>query len=306
MLHSSAVNSYDHPDPFYHNAVIKTPNALDCRKVRLVIDSRDRNKVLFPNPNQYEVNLNDDISNVASIKLISSTFPFSNYLINTTNNILHFEISGTSYEAAIDIGDYSTASDLATAVQTALNTAYTDVAINFKVDYIARTDNFKVRSKMPFVVKCLGGSYTHAFNGNTDYAYMSKSIGEVLGFGVANYNSSLVSTGDAYTNVIQSPFRKNFSINDCIIVHIDMLNVNKSTIDSVNESFAIISRRGVYDSDTQLYDGHQIEKIFVPHIKKITKIKVRIVDYNGNPYDFQNHNHRMEFLIDSQIIQHPF
>jgi len=291
-------------EAYYNNAIIKTPRIVDIRKIRLVVDSRERNMTLFPNPNKYEINLTDFIPNVSSIKLVSSTFPFSSYMINKNNNKLYFEINSVLHVSSVDMGDYASGSDLATAMQAAMNGT---VGSNmFSVQYLARTDNFLFRCIETFTLKFKGNAYTHPFNHNTDYAYLQGSIGAVIGFGIkdasSTYSESVI---DSHKHIIQSEYRKNFNIDNCLIVHIAMLNLNKSTSMSVDESFAIISRSGVYDGQTQLYDGHQIKKPFTPPIKKIAKIAVEVLDYYGNPYDFQNQDHRMEFVMESQIIQHP-
>jgi hypothetical protein len=288
-------------EAYYSNAIIKTPRVIDVRKIRLVVDSRERNMTLFPNPNKYDINLTNFIPNVSSIKLVSSTFPFSSYLINKNNNVLYFEMNGSVYTSAIDIGDYSSGTELAAVMQNAMNT--TVGADMFLVEYLARTDNFRFRSKNEFTMKFKGNAYTHPFNHNTDYAYLQSSMGSVIGFGIRDASSTLsLSFGDAYVYIIQSEFRKNFVTDNCLIVHIGMLNLNKSTAMSVDESFAIISR---YDGQSKLYDGHQIKKLFTPPIKKIAKLSVEVLDYYGNLYDFQNQDHRMEFVVESQIIQHP-
>lgn len=291
-------------EAYYENAVIKTPRVVDVRKIRLVVDSRERNLTLFPNPNKYEINLMDFIPNVSSIKMVSSTFPFSAYLINKNNNTIHFEVSGISYASQMEMGDYASGSELATAMQTAMNNTVGNPV--FLVEYLPRTDNFRFRCLSAFSLRFKGNAYTHPFNHNTDYAYLQGSIGAVIGFGVKDAMSAPSNTPvDGYIHVIQSDYRKNFNVDNCLIVHIGMLNLNKSTAMSVDESFAIISRTGVYDGQTQLYDGHQIKKPFTPPIKKIAKISVEVLDYYGNLYDFQNQDHRMEFVIESQIIQHP-
>ncbi len=289
-------------EAYYTNAVIKTPRIIDIRKIRLVVDSRERNMTLFPNPNKYEINLTDFVPNVSSIKMVSSTFPFSSYLINKNNNIIYFEINGVLYTSNVDIGDYASGTELATAMQNAMNSAVGQDM--FLVEYILRTDNFRFRSKNAFFLRFKGNAYTHPFNHNTDYAYLQSSIGAVIGFGIKDSESILnLSAGDAYVYSLQSQYRKNFTLDNCLIVHIGMMNLNKSTAMSVDESFAIISRNN--QGQSLLYDGHQIKKLFTPPIKKIAKISVEVLDYYGNLYDFQNQDHRMEFVLESQIIQHP-
>jgi hypothetical protein len=289
---------------YFKNAVIKTPRVIDVRRVRLVVDSRERNLILFSNPNKYEINLTDVIPNVSTIKLVSSTFPFSSYLINKNNNALHFDIDGTSYVSYVEMGDYVSGIELALSMQNAMNT--TVDAEDFIVEYLPRMDNFQFRCRFAFSLRFKGNAYTHPFNYNTDYAYLQSSIGAIIGFGIKDASSeNAQNISDEFVHVVKSEFRKNFNVDSCLIVHIGMLNLNVSTAMSVDESFAIISRSGLYDGQTQVYDSHQIKKNFTPPIKRIAKITVEVLDYYGNRYDFQNQDHRMEFVLESQIIQHP-
>ncbi len=289
------------PINYVKNSIHASIPGYDIRQVRLVVDSRERNTQLFPNPNSYEINLINPIPNVARMKLIASSFPFSSYLINTNNNRLHFQVGATAYTATVEVGDYNSGADLADAVEVALNTAYGSTA--FEVSYLSRTDNFKIRSTAAFTLMFAGDTFKHALNDNNDVAYKEKTIAHVIGFANKNYASSVVVVVDAYVNSLTSEFKKNFDANEELIVHVEMANLNKSTADAVNESFAIISKGGVLDGKAIIYDTHQICKLFTPPIKRLTKLKIWITDYYGNAYDFQNQNHRMEFLIDSQILK---
>jgi hypothetical protein len=289
------------PCTYIQNAIHASGPAYDIRQVRLVVDSRERNTRLFPHPNSYEINIPNAIMNVSRMKLIASSFPFSSYLINANNNLLHFRVGATDYTAAVEVGDYSSGTDLADAIEAALNAAYGATA--FEVTHETRKDNFKFRSTAAFTLLFAGTTFVHPFNDNNDVAYREKTIAQVIGFANTDYASSVVSANNAYINTVLSPFKKNFDLNDQLVVNVEMAQLNKSTAEAVNESFAIISKGGVFDSKAMIYDTHQICKLFTPPIKRLTKLKVWITDYYGNAYDFQNQNHRMEFLIDSQILK---
>lgn len=56
------------------------------------IDSRDRNKMVYVNTNDYIVNLKDAIFGVKKIELVSAEIPKSEYFIDTTNNVLEILI----------------------------------------------------------------------------------------------------------------------------------------------------------------------------------------------------------------------
>src|SRR6056300_1528834 len=58
------------------------------------IDSGERNPVLYPNPNDYVIELKNPISDVTKISLISARIHASQLLINERNNT--FSVSGTT------------------------------------------------------------------------------------------------------------------------------------------------------------------------------------------------------------------
>jgi hypothetical protein len=96
--------------------------------------------------------------------------------------------------------------------------------------------------------------------------------------------------------MIKSAFRKNFDFNNYAVMFIDQFEVNKNLNNPLNKSFAIIAND--YNS-LNIADEANIVKNFAPPINKITKMKISFYDRYGNPYDFQNIDHRFEILFKS-------
>lgn len=87
----------------------------------IIIDSRDRNIDVNPQPNNYEIDLEKYLYNIISLELISADIPNTEYIINSDNNLLHFEeTNNTELIATIPIGNYSLTT-LSNAIQTQLN-----------------------------------------------------------------------------------------------------------------------------------------------------------------------------------------
>jgi hypothetical protein len=296
IMTSQKIIKYD-PHVFFDMALVKGRSKPDLKVVRLVINSNERNKVLFTNPNSYEINLVDDIPYVTFVKLIASVFPFSSYTITTTNNLIHYTMANTAMVASIPIGDYTDGDDLASAVQAALQASVNGTQM-FNVMYVSRTDNFVIQCTRSFTLNFKGEAFVSQFNNNPDFRYPVHSAGAVLGFGISSYASAPIGGGGVYQNAIQSPFRMNLKFFDDIIVNIELMNLNKSTSDSVNESFLVLSKNG---ENVTHYDSHHVAKYFYPPVAKLNKIKVTITDMNGNLYDFQNQDHRMELMVETNI-----
>lgn len=277
---------------YYQNSIIKAPppSLQPKRIIRIVVDSRERNITLFPNPNSYEVNILEDVQNVETLSLISADFPFDPYTVGTYSNMIYLAYNNTIYNIAIPIGNYSP-QDLASALQLGLNTTTSSSA--FIVSYNTVKDNFTFRCLNPFGLVFRGKTFTTPYNNSTDTAYATNAMGKTLGFGINNYVSAVQTENDSYVNVINSEFKKDFVTKDYIVLKIDSFDLNKSTADSIQNSFAIITNT----SESLPYGTEYANKQFKPFLGKLKKIKVSLVDFYNNPFDFQNKDHRFELLL---------
>tara|TARA_B100001094_G_C18140429_1_gene777533 strand:- start:204 stop:1571 length:1368 start_codon:yes stop_codon:yes gene_type:complete len=73
----------------------------------LVVDSRNRDKSKFPNPNKYIYYLNEEFKRVYEIELLHTMVPKSQYLINKYNNTLYINLENNDYTLYIPQGNYS-------------------------------------------------------------------------------------------------------------------------------------------------------------------------------------------------------
>lgn len=267
---------------FLHKAVIQPPKEFlyyenNKKYTRIVIDSKDRNQAQYQNPNNYTIVFDDDINDVVSAQLISADVPFTTYLINDNFNSLYVTISGTTTEITLTTGDYD-ATTLASHIQDKLNAFSSN---NFSVAYDNIKDNFRFRSKVAFSL---------VFNG------VSNPLNSLLGFKQDTYASSVSSEIDAYVNVIQSPYRKNFDYNKYIYLVIDQFDLNKGNAKPINKSYAALTEQY---TQLSINDKPKIVKYFSPTIPRLSKLRISFYDRYGNNYDFQNQDHRLEFLFTS-------
>ena len=58
-------------------------------KHNIIVDSRQRDYSIYPDPNTYLVNLSEPHRNVERIELIAAMVPKTEYNINSENNLLH-------------------------------------------------------------------------------------------------------------------------------------------------------------------------------------------------------------------------
>jgi hypothetical protein len=274
----TSVNQQD----FYNNAVIEPPKEFmfyenNKKYTRIVIDSKDRDQNQYENPNDYTIVLDDDINDVVSAQLVSADVPFTSYMINENFNKLYVTIGGNTYTIILTIGDYTT-STLASHMESMLNAL---LAGNFSVSYDSIKDNFRFRSKVVFSL---------VFQGVTN------PLNSLLGFKQQTYTSSVSSEQDAFVNVIQSPYRKNTDYNKYIYLVIEQFDLNKGNAKPINKSYAALTEQY---TQLSINDRPKIVKYFSPSIPRLSKLKISFYDRYGNKYDFQNQDHRLEFIFTS-------
>lgn len=260
---------------FEETALIRPPfeepkNKLDGHKyTRVVIDSRDRDRTIYPRPNKYEIQLETDIQDVVSGEVIIKDIPLSQYIINIHNNVFYLD----NVAISLPVGNY----DAATFVSF-LNAA---IAPRVSVSYNMYTDKY---------------TWT-AQNNQSEFeiAFTVTDTALILGFEPGSVNKS--SGG-----VLVSPNCVNFSLDHYCVLRINQFTINNSSNPILQKSTALISKTDVDVMRTM----QPIKKYFNPLIPRLTKISVSFTDYYGNPYDFHNKDHRLEILLESKKILTKF
>ena len=268
-------------------------DTLDEKKTKLVvIDSRDRDTVAYETPDKYIIDLPDDIQDVAAMKLMLADVPFSSYTVGTNNNRIPFCIGPLPHHsplfvAVLPVGDYSDPEDMATCLTQALNNEMPPVPW-FNVTYSPRTDNFVITGK---------GEFALVFG-------QPNTAGRLLGFspkgtypGKLDETSSSSNSSSNISYVVTAPFRRDFSPSKYVVLNITpsaelLVSANNAT----NRSFAILPRR-MHDMSLVDQTSVMFEKTWTPPLSRIARIAVELTDYDGNPYDFQNQEHRLQLLF---------
>lgn len=266
-------------DVYYQNALIPPPEEKSevIKYTRVAIDSKDRDTILFPNSNKYEIKLSNEIIDVISAKLINADIPLSMYMINEYFNTLVVITGNTTYTVQLDHGDY-TETQLATLLTDSINNTIGDSL--FQVTYNSNKDNFKFTCK-------------HSFSLN--FGTGANNLADLLGFNKTTY-SSTTGGSSPYTHVVNAEYRKNFNYNNYLIMYIDHFDIYQSPTNDVDRCFAIIP--AIYER-LNISDKNDLMKFFSPPVPRMTKLNISFFDRYGNPYNFNNINHRFELLIKS-------
>lgn len=103
-------------DYLYENSVKKS--------YMFYIDSKDRDRNVYPHPNNYAINFSAPFKNVYSLEILDASIPRTQYAIDTHNNTLVYKYgtSGTMSTIRIPVGDYSD-KNLITVINNALESA---------------------------------------------------------------------------------------------------------------------------------------------------------------------------------------
>jgi hypothetical protein len=192
-------------------------------KTFINVDSRDRNKILYPKPNNFKIFMGRSFYNVKSIKLAQMEFPNTDAVINTNNRYIYWrnqedidldcitvknDISAYPiYSAALKIGSY-TANSLQTEIIKQLNNSrrlqgtiqgtaevgvyhYFVVSLNINTDIVSFTSLIlKQLANNPFSVTINTGLITVTLNnhGYTDFEQIYITGSNTI----AGINSSLI------------------------------------------------------------------------------------------------------------------
>jgi hypothetical protein len=191
-------------DFFAHNAIIPQPSLQDVRKqttVTLLIDSRDRDFVTYPDANSYVVSLPDEYTDVISLELLNYDVPTQQYTIRDTNRQLHYGVAhptltleedGTGnvridYDKAgyltidIDQGYYEefAEDDLGQNIEEKLNLMG---ASSYRVTYDRKLNKFTISTDFSDRFDADGVAFFQLFFEGQSSCYMKRSVGPILGF----------------------------------------------------------------------------------------------------------------------------
>jgi hypothetical protein len=273
---------------FYRENAIIEPAIKDekipRKAYRYLIDSRHRDKSVYPSPSKYRINLEEKITNVISVELVTADVPFTTYLISASEHTLHVTEDGGSTTVTVElpIGDYTQA-ELAVAAEAALNA---QCLATYTVTWEARTDTFTISSNLIDKVTADVLSFTLL-------AGESGSCARVMGFGEMTYDTA--GTG----GVLHAPYRADMRKDPYIVMLLRGAKALNATNSGVDKTFAMIprTRNGLnYVSPTD--SGRNI-KYYNPIQPDLRTFDIAFLDRHGQPVDFQNQDHVIELVFNT-------
>jgi hypothetical protein len=254
-----------------HNQITKTR--------RVVMDSRSRNLEAYPDPSSYELTLYDDMINVSAVRLLVADVPFPAPLVAADAAPLPLVLlPGTEVSAPLARGDYD-AAGLALMLGANLSAAS---GAPFSVSSGPATGVLRFSAPQAFSI------------GPVRDAVLARLLGFRLG-------SSAVSVFDADSGqwTASSEFKACLERTPYLVLRLSPnAEVILSPGDALHRAFAVIPaphRRGSVRCGST---DKPFEKRWNPPLARIARLQVQLTDPDGQPYDFQNQDHRIELEFD--------
>ena len=301
------------PQPDKFKNMFNKPSFID--NVVILVDSRDRNHDLHPEPHDYELKLDSNFRNIISIELLDAIIPNSDYLVHEDNNILHFEeTQGTTLTATVDMGYYDE-DTLRLALQNALNNAPNSDS-TYSVTYNSSTNKYQINSDRTggdgkFILKFKGPDKIFGPYNVTRSSYLDNSIGPVIGFNKADTQDAPFHISDNDINL--TPDRSIFLYMNAdsskSFDNIEGINQNhfgkflqiSLTSDFgkytyfINPRSEMANKSDVIKRDREKQNDYKI--FFDPPIS-VEKLRFQFQNYNGNPFHFNGMEHSLFFRIE--------
>jgi hypothetical protein len=269
-----------------------------------VLNSRDRNTAIQPNPSDYRIELRSPYLEVVSVELVGTALPLSAYNMNSTNNKLYFQEvdGGTLLEATIPVGNYPDAATLATTAATALMGASvlgatysgTVDTLTDKITLTSDGGGGAVFTLVFFGQPTLEGEGTPEFRREKPQ-YPPQSAGPALGFDTVDYSGALM---------YEAPFVTNLDGDPSVFLHIEELELLEANNAEVHDSFAEIEMLNIGSTGTgpgyaRFFpsDNRRYIKYFSPPKGKLAWLTVSFRTANGELWDFNGRDHILTFQI---------
>lgn len=261
---------------FAEHALIPPPKTeskdISTRQHRVVIDSRDRDMIKYPDPSNYVIDINHDIRDVLSVQLIAYDIPFNNINVTEDNNLFEYlDTNGDLQTIEIPEGEYNDIS-LLTGMINGLFVGSTSSSYPLSVP----TSNIQLELNTTDATRFLFAS---------DTGYRHRSIAKTLGFEPVDITASGSTT---------AKYKYHLEAERYVALFLQAAKLCQTTNPGTHECFAMIPRY-VDSEGAQALDTF-VRKRFAAPIAALDKIHVRFKTRGGSYYNFENKDHRLELV----------
>jgi hypothetical protein len=272
-------------------------NLSNTAPIILSIDSKFRNRTLYPNQNKYSIILDQSYREIVSIELTNIIIPNLIYNINNYNNKLSFrETPNEIIDIIIPPGSYDIA-DLIDTIENLLNTSsYNGATYQILVNNISHILTFtQLTPGTATIFELLFFGYNEKIDNTLIPQYKDNSIGQILGFQPDNYSGSVINSIYPY------------SLNQLTYLNLYVNKNNKfrhieSNNDATKGCFCVIpittnnNNSYIYNKNPAFINNAYIKE-FIEPIPHLQQIDIEFRDQNNNLVDFNNQDHLLIFEI---------
>lgn len=216
-----------------------------------VVDSKDRDKEVYPSPNEYAIKFSSPFKNVYSLEILDASIPRTHYTIEDTNNKLYYNIDGGDYKLiTIDIGNYSHLS----MIEELNNKFESNISVSNLSSPADKRNQYIFSSTKPF-----------------SFDIKNSTIGDILGF-------------EEYNNVVNDLSYTKGSNNQ---IFSSVNNSNTHTIippgmySFVGDRYVMLKCKEIED---HLFHSRSFEKYSLG----LAKFKLGVFGYGDERFDFSN------------------
>ena len=261
----------------------------------LLIDSRDRDRVRYPTPTEYTIDLPRTLLNVSEAKLMSAELPSSFYVFTqkAKNTTLDLEVDGIRKQVIIPDGNYGFAT-MTTALKESLESAFADEGHVFTVSTSGTTFKLTIEIDDPSLNMTLfSGDYV----GDTTHWGLPYYLGFERNQAIGSVSGVLQGTRPA-------------SLNPITYLLLDIEEFGR-----LHES-EILGRGGSASTSTfakvpvnvdsfkfAYFDKAITHNTFSPPIPRLRKLRISWRLHSGEPVDFQGLDHSMTLQLTFTPIQ---
>ena len=216
-----------------------------------VVDSKDRNRDVYPSQNEYAIEFSSPFKNVYSLEILDASIPRTHYIIEATNNKLYYNINGGEYQLiTIDIGNYSHL----TMIEELNNKFNSNISVSNLSSPADKRNQYIFTSNTPF-----------------SFDIKNSTIGEVLGF-------------DEYNNVVDdSSYTK--GANNQIFSSVNNSNIHTiippGMYSFVGDRYIMLKCKEIED---HLFHSRSFEKYSLG----LAKFKLGVFGYGDERFDFSS------------------
>ena len=253
----------------------------------IIIDSKDRNKKLYSNSNDYTITFPNVFKDIVEIELISICYKYSNFKIDKTCNTIFFDNNSTSenIEVKLPDGNY-TDSELGSMFTNEFSNKQLPYKITMK--YSSRLDRyyFLINNSDVYTLKFKGEMSNYNSNLFTDNKNVTIS------------QNNQINTYKKYTNGSYYGFSPNNFTN--------MLNIDKMTISATEDNGKYINNLVLDFSDNKSY--YQMAEAFNMYdnemkltiVSGVTTYNIdntKLQSDNTNTIKFKNENNKINIMV---------